>query len=59
MLQSAVLEAICAGLFGSGVTKITVALFLGLLTPAFVACSTNAGEGRDVNGRVEEWHIPG
>ena len=43
-------------LFGSGVTKITVALFLGLLTPAFVAC---AGEGRDVNGRVEEWHIPG
>jgi len=33
--------------------------------PAFVACSTNAGEGliklitcNDVTGRVEEWHIP-
>jgi len=38
----------------------------GLLTPAFVACSTNTGEGlvklitcNDVPGRVEEWHIPG
>jgi len=36
-----------------------------LLTPAFVTCSTNAGEGLvnlitcdDVPGLVEEWHIP-
>ena len=35
--------------------------YLGLLTPAFVACSTNAGEGlvklnscNDIPGRVEE-----
>jgi len=34
-------------------------------TAAFVACSTNTGEGlvelitcSDVPGRVEEWHIP-
>jgi len=37
----------------------------GLLTPVFVACSTNMGEGlvtlitcSDVPGCVEEWHIP-
>jgi len=40
----------------------------GLLAPAFVACSTNAGEGLPgktesravtyLDGRVEEWHIP-
>ena len=42
-----------------------LALFPGLLTTAFVACSTIAGEGlvllvtcSDVHGRVEEWHIP-
>jgi len=35
------------------------------LTPVFVACSTNVGEGlvilimfNDVPGHVEEWHIP-
>jgi len=43
----------------------TIALYPGLLTPAFIACSTNAGEGlvklshvNDVPGRVEEWYIP-
>jgi len=44
---------------------VVVASYPGLLTPAFVACSTNAGEGlaklimcNDVPGHVEEWHIP-
>jgi len=36
-----------------------LALYSGLLTTVFVACSTNAGEGmvklcNDVSGRVEE-----
>jgi len=39
---------------------------MGLLTPVFVACSTNTGEEglvklitcNDIPGRVEEWHIP-
>ena len=42
------------------------ALYPGLLTPASVTCSANAGEDlvklitcNDVPGRVEEWHIPG
>jgi len=42
-----------------------LASYPGLLTPAFVTCSTNAGEGLvklsmwyDVPGSVEEWHIP-
>jgi len=41
------------------------AVTAGLLTPAFVACSTNVGEGlvklvtcSDIPGCVEEWHIP-
>jgi len=45
---------------------ILLASYLGLLTPAFVTCSTNAGKGlvklitcNDIPGRVEEWHIPG
>jgi len=44
----------------------TLALYPGLLNLAFVACSTNVGEGlvklitcNDLPGRVEEWHIPG
>jgi len=43
-----------------------VTLYPGLLTPAFVACSTNVGEGlvklitcNDIPGLVEEWHLPG
>jgi len=40
-----------------------VASYPGLLTPAFVACSTNVGEGlvklSHVQWYVEEWHIPG
>jgi len=42
-----------------------VASYPGLLTPVFVACSTNAGEGLiklshvPWPGHVEEWHIPG
>ena len=43
---------------------VCVAWFPGLLTPAFVTCSTNAGEGlvklvtcSDVGGRMEEWHV--
>jgi len=43
-----------------------LALYPGLLALAFVACSTNTGEGlvklimcNDVPGHVEEWHIPG
>jgi len=39
-----------------------VASYPGLLTPVFVACSTNMGEGlvklSDIPGHVEEWHIP-
>ena len=42
------------------------ALYPGLLTPASVTSSANAGEDlvklitcNDVPGRVEEWHIPG
>ena len=45
---------------------IFVASYPGLLTLAFVACSTNVGEGlvklitcNDRPGCVEEWHIPG
>jgi len=41
-----------------------VSLYPGLLTPAFVNCSSNVGEGlvklitcNDIPGRVEEWHI--
>jgi len=44
----------------------TTASYPGLLSPAFVTCSTNTGEGlvklimcNDVPGHVEEWHIPG
>ena len=39
-------------------------LIPGPLTPVFLACSTNAGEGlvklvmcSDIGGRGEEWHI--
>jgi len=43
-----------------------VVSYPGLLTPAFVACSTNMGKAwcktqscaDDVPGCVEEWHIP-
>jgi len=43
-----------------------LALFPGLLTLAFVTCSTNVGAGlvhktescNGIPGRVEEWHIP-
>ena len=41
-----------------------LASYPGLLTPAFVTCSINMGEGLVklsddvVPGRVEEWHIP-
>ena len=45
---------------------ISLASYPGLLTPVFVTCSINAGEGlvklitcNDIPGRVEEWHIPG
>ena len=43
---------------------IHVASFLGLLTPAFFACSTSAREFRPgkrwtSSGRLEEWHISG
>ena len=44
--------------------KFHLASYPGLLTPVFVACSTNVGEGlvklvtcSDVHGCVEEWHI--
>ena len=43
-----------------------IASFPGLLTPVFVTCSTNIGEGlvelitcNDIPERVAEWHIPG
>jgi len=46
--------------------EISLASYPGLLTPVFVTCSTNAGEGlvklimcNDIPGRVEEWHILG
>jgi len=42
-----------------------LASYPGLLTPAFVTCSTNTGEGlvklitcNNVPGHVKEWHIP-
>jgi len=48
--------------------RASLASYPGLLAPAFVACSTNAGEGPPgktesravtyLDGRVEEWHIP-
>jgi len=45
---------------------IFVSSYPDLLTPAYVACSTNMGEGlvklitcNDRPGCVEEWHIPG
>ena len=44
---------------------VSLASYPGLLTPAFVAYSTNSGEGlaklimcNDVPGHVEKWHIP-
>ena len=42
-----------------------LASYPGLLTPVFVACSTNVGTGlvklitcSDVPGHMKEWHIP-